>query len=261
MVNQIRLGLILTREREGWGINPFAPKGDQFQISPSASPEILHHTVWRTWLFMAYSDERRLCYQLSTRRNVLFELGSERVKTGFWPCKLLHSYAQRLLRCGDLGESWQKNKRSSQAPPLPTRYTYAGGNGVERRQSSVQRSSGCRAAILDFCAVRKLRFRCVFLPRKSTLDGIILPFNAEWSALNKKFSFIIENERFHLEELVFSRVCKKWHPVGPTDGQHTDSRGAWTEGLAVLFQCTDDKWSTKRELCFWTLARIEITNN
>ena len=26
--------------------------------SPAASPEISHRTVWRTWLFIAYSDER-----------------------------------------------------------------------------------------------------------------------------------------------------------------------------------------------------------
>ena len=44
-----------------WGFlrfNPFIPKSDQYQISPAASPEILHHTVWITWLFIAYSDER-----------------------------------------------------------------------------------------------------------------------------------------------------------------------------------------------------------
>ena len=41
---------------------PFAEQGrfrvkcDQFEISPAASPEILHHTVWRTWLFIAYTD-------------------------------------------------------------------------------------------------------------------------------------------------------------------------------------------------------------
>ena len=39
-------------------INPFTPKSDQCQISPGASAEILHPTVWRTWLFIAYSDER-----------------------------------------------------------------------------------------------------------------------------------------------------------------------------------------------------------
>ena len=35
------------------GLNPFAPRSDQFHISPTASPEMLHHTVWRTWLFIA----------------------------------------------------------------------------------------------------------------------------------------------------------------------------------------------------------------
>ena len=41
------------------------PKSDQFQFSPAASPEILHHTVWRTWLSIAHSDERWLYYQFS----------------------------------------------------------------------------------------------------------------------------------------------------------------------------------------------------
>ena len=40
-------------------VSPFTPKSDQFQISPTASPEILHHTVWRTWLFKAHSNEMR----------------------------------------------------------------------------------------------------------------------------------------------------------------------------------------------------------
>ena len=69
-------------------LNPFTPKSDQSPISPVASPEILHHTIWRTWLFIAYSDERWLHYQFSLPNpyisleegweNVLFELGSER---------------------------------------------------------------------------------------------------------------------------------------------------------------------------------------
>ena len=37
-------------------INPFTPGSDQFQISLTASPEILHHTLWRTWLFPGYSE-------------------------------------------------------------------------------------------------------------------------------------------------------------------------------------------------------------
>ena len=34
-------------------LNPFTLKSDQCQISPAASPGILQHTVWRTWLFIA----------------------------------------------------------------------------------------------------------------------------------------------------------------------------------------------------------------
>ena len=69
---------------------PFIPKSDQYQISPAASPEILHHTVWRAWLSIAYSDARWLYYQLLLPsviqfslqgwENAVFELGSERVK-------------------------------------------------------------------------------------------------------------------------------------------------------------------------------------
>ena len=38
-------------------LNPFTPKGDQYQISPATSPEILHSAAWRTWLFIAYAGE------------------------------------------------------------------------------------------------------------------------------------------------------------------------------------------------------------
>ena len=80
-------------------INPFTPKSDQCQISPAASPETLRHTVWRTWLFIAYSGERWLYYKyllphlyifsLRGWENVLFELRSERVNTALvqWECK------------------------------------------------------------------------------------------------------------------------------------------------------------------------------
>ena len=72
------------------GINPFPPTIHQY--SPcSLTRDIIHHTVWRTWLFIAYSCERWLYYQFSLphlynhislkgSENVLFELGNERKK-------------------------------------------------------------------------------------------------------------------------------------------------------------------------------------
>ena len=45
---------------------------DQFQTSPAASPEILHHTVWKIWLFIAYSDERWLYYQFSLPHSQIY---------------------------------------------------------------------------------------------------------------------------------------------------------------------------------------------
>ena len=75
-------------------LNPFAPKSDKFQISPAVSPDILHHTVWRTRVFIACSDDRWLYYQFSLLHlyifflkgweTVLFELGSERVVVSDW---------------------------------------------------------------------------------------------------------------------------------------------------------------------------------
>ena len=76
-------------------INPFTPESDQCQNSPAASQEIWHHTVWRTWLFIANSDEKWLYYKFSLHHsynrflkgweNTLLELRSERVKSpGFF---------------------------------------------------------------------------------------------------------------------------------------------------------------------------------
>ena len=46
-------------------LNPFTPKSDQSEISPAASPEILHHIV-KNLAFHAYLDERfLLLYQFS----------------------------------------------------------------------------------------------------------------------------------------------------------------------------------------------------
>ena len=74
-------------------LNPFTPESDQCQNSPAASKEIWHHTVWRTWLFIAYSDEKWLYYKFSLHHsynrflkgweNTLFELRSERVKVTY----------------------------------------------------------------------------------------------------------------------------------------------------------------------------------
>ena len=50
-------------------LNPFTPESDQCQNSPAASQEIWHHTVWRTWLFIAYSDEKWLYYKFLLRHS------------------------------------------------------------------------------------------------------------------------------------------------------------------------------------------------
>ena len=56
-------------------VNPFTPESDQCRNSPAASQEIWHHTVWRIWLFIAYSDEEVIILQIlaTSRIQLLFE--------------------------------------------------------------------------------------------------------------------------------------------------------------------------------------------
>ena len=79
---------ILTLEHT---LNPFTPKSDQLQVSPAASPEILHHTEvinnlafhrllrWKTIILPILTTSLRH-FSLKGLENLLFEFGSERVK-------------------------------------------------------------------------------------------------------------------------------------------------------------------------------------
>ena len=82
------MGMVWRKSTVLWEkhFNPSTPKSDQFQCSPAASPETLHHTVWRTLLFMAWSDKRSLYYQFSLPHLHMFSLkvGSERVAGQNW---------------------------------------------------------------------------------------------------------------------------------------------------------------------------------
>ena len=74
------------RQEPGRGhlFNPFNPKSDQCQISPAASPGILHHTVWRTLLFIAYSDWKIIMLPILTTSLIHFSLeGWENVLFSF----------------------------------------------------------------------------------------------------------------------------------------------------------------------------------
>ena len=92
---------------QSFWVNPFTPKSDQCQNSPAASQEIWHHTVWRTWLFIAYSDEKWLNCKFSLHHsynrflkgweNTLFELRSERVKGSFTMLYLQEGRDKRFL--------------------------------------------------------------------------------------------------------------------------------------------------------------------
>ena len=94
--------------------NPFTPKSVEYKISPAALPEILHHTVWRTWLFIAYSGERWLSYQFSVPRLCnFFNLGVKELQNTYGNVlkntngDVLKQYTRRCL-----GESKNCSKRS-----------------------------------------------------------------------------------------------------------------------------------------------------
>ena len=44
-----------------------------FKFSLQPHKNFLHHTVWKTWLFIAYSNERWLCYQFSLPHLYIFQ--------------------------------------------------------------------------------------------------------------------------------------------------------------------------------------------
>ena len=83
------LDFIFYAASEAAPVNLFTPKCVQVQISPALWPVILHHIVWRPWLFIAYSEEKLSYYQILIAsltqffvkgwENVHFELGSERL--------------------------------------------------------------------------------------------------------------------------------------------------------------------------------------
>ena len=129
----------------------YTPKSDQFQITAlAASPGILHHTVWRTWLIVAYSDANMiimiyLAYTfllkklgkctfwtwgvkgLKSWENVPFQLGSERVTLDFpthpWATCLFSFPEVTLL----LSTSLTPPPPTPPPPPLSNYYfAYAG---------------------------------------------------------------------------------------------------------------------------------------
>ena len=68
-------------EEEWRKINPCS---DFFRLpAPAATPEILHHTVWRTRLFIAYSDERWL-YHTNSHYLIYTSLFKRLGECNFW---------------------------------------------------------------------------------------------------------------------------------------------------------------------------------
>ena len=69
---------------------PFIPESYQFQLSPTDLPEITSHSMWRTWLFIASSNERGSYYQFSLMTKCDGRAGTEgfhlRFLADYSPC-------------------------------------------------------------------------------------------------------------------------------------------------------------------------------
>ena len=151
--------------------NPFTPESDQCQNSPAASQEIWHHTVWRTWLFIAYSDEKWLYYKFSLHHsynrflkgweNTLFELRSERVK-GLWrvmqPCLNRTSFKGHRERTPDMRKNMPKRSKLIEMDPLVDPVPHAKGAKPTREGGGVDMSG---SNVNDFLTVSAHLF-CIF---------------------------------------------------------------------------------------------------
>ena len=115
--------------------NPFNPKSDQFHISPAASPEILHHAVWRTWLFIAYTQTKNDYTTNSHHRTYtsLFKgLGEcthqkPRYPTCWWPAGPLEAEWGLYWRNSRPREAWCtkancETKKYYECPRLPNHW-------------------------------------------------------------------------------------------------------------------------------------------
>ena len=71
--------------------NPSTPESDQFQISLVTSPEILCHTVWRTWLSIAHSDKTVDDY-------ISLTLPLPRVSNFKFPCSLTRNITSHSMK-------------------------------------------------------------------------------------------------------------------------------------------------------------------
>ena len=90
----------IDHSQEWKGNDPFTPKSDQLQISPAASPETLHHTVWRTWLFILYILGESTFEVMSgkVKPHTPFALCHNTIGGGFFN-SVLHSFSQDFGLC------------------------------------------------------------------------------------------------------------------------------------------------------------------
>ena len=64
-VNRNMQGVNIIKNRKGtWTYTLSLPRVITLKFLPAAWPEILHYTVWRTWLFIAYSEQMKDDYDI-----------------------------------------------------------------------------------------------------------------------------------------------------------------------------------------------------
>ena len=114
-------------------MNPFTPKSDQFQVSPAASPGILHHSMenlacpslLRLWKIttLPILTTSLIHFSLIRCENILFELGNEKVKLRIQPSLAWRQRLNSTFTPGDQGSvfAWFTSMNSFRGSPCVRR--------------------------------------------------------------------------------------------------------------------------------------------
>ena len=81
---------------------PATPKSHQLQISTAASPDILHHTVWRMWLFIVYWVDAAVCRRAAPTQLPSYLRSWHYNRTqhvGATSCNMLRAFGHHVAQC------------------------------------------------------------------------------------------------------------------------------------------------------------------
>ena len=105
-----RMPYLFPRKQALTIIYPFTPKSDQFQMTPATSPDILHHTVFHSFLKRLYHQFSLPYLYKSLRRayflNLEAKIHSTKYKYLKGSCSSAKTYKQRFCYLKSLRICW-----------------------------------------------------------------------------------------------------------------------------------------------------------